>query len=171
MAQGLSCSAAGGIFLDQGSNPFPLHWQADSLPLRHQGNPLFSLIDSNLMKCRLPDLCRKNSYIAWLLPYLFRTERLRPGLSPQFYPPNKTDSQLLGRAFFFSGHNYTLIKVFKKKKKDRKFNVPDRSCKFRFRWLDRGGWQSLGGTPESKPGQLRTRAKSLGYTSRDRTIW
>ena len=24
----LSCSAACGIFLDQGSNPFPLHWQA-----------------------------------------------------------------------------------------------------------------------------------------------
>ena len=26
----LSCSAARGIFLDQGSNPCPLHWQADS---------------------------------------------------------------------------------------------------------------------------------------------
>ena len=27
---GLSCSEACGIFLDQGSNPCPLHWQADS---------------------------------------------------------------------------------------------------------------------------------------------
>ena len=27
---GLSCSAARGIFPDQGSNPCPLHWQADS---------------------------------------------------------------------------------------------------------------------------------------------
>ena len=27
---GLSCSSACGIFLDQGSNPCPLHWQADS---------------------------------------------------------------------------------------------------------------------------------------------
>ena len=27
---GLSCSAACGIFLDQGWNPYPLHWQADS---------------------------------------------------------------------------------------------------------------------------------------------
>ena len=26
----LSCSAACGIFLDQGSNPCPLHWQAES---------------------------------------------------------------------------------------------------------------------------------------------
>ena len=29
---GLSCSAARGIFLAQGSNPCLLHWQADSLP-------------------------------------------------------------------------------------------------------------------------------------------
>ena len=28
-ARGLSCCAACGIFLDQGSNPSPLHWQAD----------------------------------------------------------------------------------------------------------------------------------------------
>ena len=34
-----SCSAAYGIFPDQGSNPCALHWQADSQPLRHQGSP------------------------------------------------------------------------------------------------------------------------------------
>ena len=34
-----SCSAAYGIFPDQGSNPCPLHWQADSQPLCHQGSP------------------------------------------------------------------------------------------------------------------------------------
>ena len=34
-----SCSTARGIFPDQGSNPCPLHWQADSQPLRHQGSP------------------------------------------------------------------------------------------------------------------------------------
>ena len=39
VAHGLSCSAACGIFPDQGSNPRPLHWQADSQPLRHQGSP------------------------------------------------------------------------------------------------------------------------------------
>ena len=39
VAQGPSCSAARGIFPDQGLNPCPLHWQADSQPLRHQGNP------------------------------------------------------------------------------------------------------------------------------------
>ena len=40
-----SCSMACGIFPDQGSNPCPLHWQADSQPLRHQGNPICRLFD------------------------------------------------------------------------------------------------------------------------------
>ena len=39
MAHGPSCSAACGIFPDQGSNPCPLHWQADSQLLRHQESP------------------------------------------------------------------------------------------------------------------------------------
>ena len=39
VAHGPSCSAACGIFPDQGSNQCPLHWQADSQPLRHQGSP------------------------------------------------------------------------------------------------------------------------------------
>ena len=39
VAHGPICSAACGIFPDQGSNPCPLHWQADSQPLRHQGSP------------------------------------------------------------------------------------------------------------------------------------
>ena len=39
VAHGLSCSTACGILPDQGSNPCPLHWQADSQPLRHQGSP------------------------------------------------------------------------------------------------------------------------------------
>ena len=39
VAHGPSRSAACGIFPDQGSNPCPPHWQADSQPLRHQGSP------------------------------------------------------------------------------------------------------------------------------------
>ena len=39
VAHGPSCSAACGILPDQGSKPRPLHWQADSQPLRHQGSP------------------------------------------------------------------------------------------------------------------------------------
>ena len=52
-----SCSAACGIFPDQGSNPCPLHWQADSQPLCHQGSPSFFLFKTTLLKqliyCRL----------------------------------------------------------------------------------------------------------------------
>ena len=39
VAHGPSCFTACGIFPDQGSKPCPLHWQADSQPLRHQGSP------------------------------------------------------------------------------------------------------------------------------------
>ena len=39
-----SRSTACGILPDQGSNPCPLHWQADSQPLRHQGSPVVLLI-------------------------------------------------------------------------------------------------------------------------------
>ena len=35
----LGCSMACGLFLDRGLNPCLLHWQADSLPLSHQGSP------------------------------------------------------------------------------------------------------------------------------------
>ena len=46
VAHGPSCSAACGILPDQGSNPCPLHWQADSQPLRHQGSLGFLLKSS-----------------------------------------------------------------------------------------------------------------------------
>ena len=43
---GPSCSAACGIFPDQGSNPCPLHWQADCQPLRHQGSPVILFLEA-----------------------------------------------------------------------------------------------------------------------------
>ena len=48
VAYGPSCSVACGIFPDQGSNPCPLHWQADSQPLRHQGSPEMTFLWRNL---------------------------------------------------------------------------------------------------------------------------
>ena len=39
VAYGPSCSASCGIFPDQCTNLCPLHRQADSQPLRHQGSP------------------------------------------------------------------------------------------------------------------------------------
>ena len=47
MAHGLTCSRAGRIFLDEGSNQYHLHWQADSYPLRHQGSPLICTFKGN----------------------------------------------------------------------------------------------------------------------------
>ena len=44
VAHGPSRSVACRILPDQGSNPHPLHWQADSQPLRHQGSPECFLI-------------------------------------------------------------------------------------------------------------------------------
>ena len=38
VAHRLSCPSACGIFLDEGWNPCPLHWQVDSYPLLHQGS-------------------------------------------------------------------------------------------------------------------------------------
>ena len=43
VAHGPSCSAARGILPDQGSNPHPPRWQADSQPLHHQGSPTLFL--------------------------------------------------------------------------------------------------------------------------------
>ena len=40
VAHGPSCSVAYRILLDWGTNPCPLHWQADSQQLHHQGRPV-----------------------------------------------------------------------------------------------------------------------------------
>ncbi|XP_032493698.1 coenzyme Q-binding protein COQ10 homolog B, mitochondrial isoform X1 [Phocoena sinus] len=45
MAHGPSRSAACGIFPDRGTNPCPLHRQADSQPLRHQGSPRYYFLN------------------------------------------------------------------------------------------------------------------------------
>ena len=46
---GLSCSAACGIFPDQGSNLCPLRWQADFYSLYYQGSPT-CLVFKDLVK-------------------------------------------------------------------------------------------------------------------------
>ena len=53
MMHRLCCSAACGIFPDQGSNPCLLHWQADSLPVSYQGSPRLKILISG---CVSPDL-------------------------------------------------------------------------------------------------------------------
>ena len=51
---GLSCPIAGEIFLDQGLNLCPLHWQLDSLPLSHLGIPTGLFIDPYLLSASSP---------------------------------------------------------------------------------------------------------------------
>ena len=46
---GLRCSTVCGIFPDQGLNLSLLCWQADSLPLSHQGSPVSGLIFRSLI--------------------------------------------------------------------------------------------------------------------------
>ena len=81
VAHGPSCSTACGIFPDQGSNLCPLHWQANSQPLRHQGSP-FSLY---IIKCYIMLLwfisCDVNidHLVKW-----FHYWRLLWGFFPQF---------------------------------------------------------------------------------------
>ena len=52
VAHGPSSSMARGIFPDQDSNPCPLHWQADSQPLHHQGSPVDFLMMAILIHVR-----------------------------------------------------------------------------------------------------------------------
>ena len=69
VAHGRNCSAAYGIFPDRGTNPCPLHWQADSQPLHHQGSPV-GLFLSNffLIVCILLILWAPNKNFTMLYP-------------------------------------------------------------------------------------------------------
>ena len=61
VAHGPNRSAACGIFPHQGSNPCPLHWQADSQPLRHQGS--HKTISSSVY----PQIDSLVASVSWLL--------------------------------------------------------------------------------------------------------
>ena len=72
VAHGPSCSAACGILPDQGSNPCPLRWQADSQPLRHQGSPRpqFSATRVNCLNSELHG--NRNQCFLFLVLVMFR---------------------------------------------------------------------------------------------------
>ena len=71
VADGPSRSAACGIFPEQGSNPCPLHWQADPQPLRHQGSPhtFIHLREGHFTRCfqNLEWLCFNLETAPWHL--------------------------------------------------------------------------------------------------------
>ena len=66
VAHGLSCSTACGIFPDQGSNPCPLHWQADSQPLSHQGSLILIFLNCIFMNIEY----WIDWFVCWFLPAL-----------------------------------------------------------------------------------------------------
>ena len=74
VAHGPSRSAACGIFPDQGSNLCPLHWQADSQPLHHEGSPgefLISFIVLFIIVCLLFSSCRSLLNVSCIFCILF----------------------------------------------------------------------------------------------------
>ena len=87
LVHGLTYSTACGIIPNQGSNPCPLHWQADSYPLYHQGHPWSCLfwvrsagvgevesvqqMAGELFSYQLPGLLQLRSWLPpgdWLVP-------------------------------------------------------------------------------------------------------
>ena len=75
----LSCFRACGIFLGQGSNLCPLHWQADSLPLDHQGSPRYGCFKRRILcYCTLNRLCCCCCQVASVMPDSVRPHGLQP---------------------------------------------------------------------------------------------
>ena len=65
MVLGLNCSAARGIFPDQGWNLCTLQWLADPYPLDHQGGPRSSIF---LRFCGGVDTCGFLSTVICVMP-------------------------------------------------------------------------------------------------------
>ena len=80
VAHGLGYSKACGIFPDQQLNPCLLHWQADSLPLSHQGSVVYVFLHT-LHACSTPHNMYRHSmffiifaFNDYLLSKMFRWE-------------------------------------------------------------------------------------------------
>ena len=69
VAHGPSCSVACGIFPDQGSNPCPQHWQADSQPLRHQGSPKEQVLKGYVQHNTVNVNLTHKQYNFWFMVY------------------------------------------------------------------------------------------------------
>ena len=76
VAHGPSCSAACGIFPDQGSNPCPLHWEADSQPLRQQGSPQKIFLSTcRKSKCHMGSVIKCSLGFLMFYKYIYATDR------------------------------------------------------------------------------------------------
>ena len=93
VADGLSCSKASGIFLDQGLNPCLLHWHAEFLLLNHQGSPAWLIsILCDFLNCNSV-ACSKRTITGTELPSYIKTKwatifwvcESRKGMMPKKY--------------------------------------------------------------------------------------
>ena len=73
VAHGLSCSAACGVFPDQGLNPCLLRCQEDSLPLSHQGSCKSYICYYQLIKIETPNCQLRKCFILDLNKVLMKT--------------------------------------------------------------------------------------------------
>ena len=78
MAHGHSCFAVCGIFPDQGWNPCPLHWQADSLPLSHHGSSPLILIKDEFFTLYKVKGCLAPAHLSYLVLF-----HIPPSTPPQ----------------------------------------------------------------------------------------
>ena len=69
MAHRPSRSATCGIFPDWGTNPCPLHWQADSQPLRYQGSQGLTFFNSPFSVFSKPYLMNTYYFVNKNIPY------------------------------------------------------------------------------------------------------
>ena len=103
VAYGPSCSAAYGILPDQGANPHPLHWQADSRPLRHQGSPSGSFLISIPYSQLLCHYISSDSHLLCLSWIMTKTLEICPP-SPSFHPSEP--SLLTGTGVIFLNRSH-----------------------------------------------------------------
>ena len=86
VAHGPSCSAACGIFPVQGSNPCPLHWQADSQPLHHQGSPQVIPLKKKKKKEQMAQDLKKKSVCICVSTRVHTRGRQRKVLPLELFP-------------------------------------------------------------------------------------
>ena len=107
VAHGPSCSKACGIFPYQGSNPCPLHRQADSQPLRHQGSPERYSYDKMMCKQNpeeVEGVGQADNWGEWKLPgvCLLQVELCHPLHPPPLPHKKKISCDLFGNRVFAS---------------------------------------------------------------------
>ena len=106
VAHGLSRSAACGIFPDQGSKPCPLHWQADSQPLCHQGSPFPHLYWSIIALQCCVSFCCTTKWISYTYTYIPISPPTWASLLPSLSHPSRwsQSTELISLCYAAASH-------------------------------------------------------------------